>query len=351
MFSKDKEQRYRVFISYSHQDYDLVAKIASILKDIGVKPMWDQNFEIGRGFYEQIRDFISHAHVFMPVITSTSDERRWVHQEIGYAMALNIPVLPVAVGRLPGEMLHQIHAMQLSEDDEQMKRQLSKEVIANLVKRYVPTTFAFYQCAELPEDRAKMMAEYCNNVKDLFGVHDLFRQKGGLSSLHIPDKPHIDPAWKTRYGGIDRTELHCNLQREERQAVEAHARAAGCRLIVNPYLPYERYPSSARIIRLECLVEFLKSVDDSKCQVAFNPDMDYDQSLTILGNWFFAESSSAKQGYRHTMFTSHAPNMLRKIKSFDEEFDYHIEKLGWKAEQSRAEAITVINGIISELKN
>lgn len=348
--ARDKEQQYRVFISYSHQDYELVQKIAFILEEVGVKPMWDQNFARGRGFYDQIRDFISHAHVFLPVITSTSDERRWVHQEIGYAMALNIPVLPIAVGRLPGEMLHQIHAVQWSDDIQQVKKQLSREVIASLVQHYLPATFAFYQCAYFPEDRAKMMAQYCNKVR-AFGVHDLFRQKGALSSLHIPNKTHNHPVWRTRYGGSDRGESHCILQREERRAVEEHARIAGCRLIVNPHLPYERYPASARIVRLECLLEFLESIENSKCQVAFNRDMDYDQSLTILGDWFFAESVSAKQSYRQTIFTSHAPSMLGKIEAFDQEFDELLEDYNWKAETSRAEAINEIRKIIAELRS
>ena len=46
-------------------------------------PMWDQHFAFGQGFHEQIRNFTSHAHVFMPLLTSTADQRKWVHQEIG----------------------------------------------------------------------------------------------------------------------------------------------------------------------------------------------------------------------------------------------------------------------------
>lgn len=268
-------------------------------------------------------------------------------------MALNIPMLPVAVGRLPGEMIQQIHAIQLRDSDDMgpLKKPLSREDIANLVSRYSSTSFASFQCAEFSEDRATMMAKYCNDVKTL-GVYDFFRQKGALSSLHIPDKVITNPIWKARGGGIDRGQFHYRLQREERLAIEAHARSAGCKLIINPYIRYEKYGENARIIRLECLLEFLESMPDFKCQVAFKPDMYHSESLTILGDWFLAESVSSRigQGYRQTIFSTHAPSMLSRIEAFDQEFNELLDASGWSAETSRTEAISQIKEIIAELR-
>jgi hypothetical protein len=346
-----ENRKYRFFISYSHQDHDLVLKIAEILGDNGFIPMWDRDFRYGEGFHEQIKNFIAHAHVFLPVITPTSDERKWVHQEIGYAMALNIPMLPVAMGRLPGEMLQQIHAVQLGDDIDELKKHLSRERISNFVQRYSHSANALYQCADYPAKRAEMIAIYCREVKAL-GVYDLFRQKGALSSLHIPEKTITHAVWKARYGGRDRGPDHCNLQREERLAVDEHVRSFGCKLIINPYIDYKEYGESARIVRLECLLEFLESMPDSKCQITINPDMDHDQSLTILGDWFLAESVSARigEGFRQTIFTRHAPSMLSKIKIFDQEFKELLDALGWTAETSRIRAITTIQEIIADLR-
>lgn len=47
--SKD-EYKYRVFISYSHQDAELVGRIASILEDNGLQPMLDTTFSSEGGF-------------------------------------------------------------------------------------------------------------------------------------------------------------------------------------------------------------------------------------------------------------------------------------------------------------
>ena len=132
------ENKYRVFISYSHEDMRLVEKITTILKENGLQPMFDKGFTSGHGFTDQIKNFISHAHVFMPVITKESGCRGWVHQEIGYAMAMNIPVLPVSLGEMPGQMISHLQAIKW--EDKRNWRQVnsgmfSKKGLASLVLR------------------------------------------------------------------------------------------------------------------------------------------------------------------------------------------------------------------------
>ena len=348
---------YRIFISYSHEDQDLVSKIAEILEENSLQPMWDRQFAFGHGFHEQIKTFIAHAHVFLPVITKTADERKWVHQEIGYAMSLNIPVLPVTAGRLPGEMIQQILAVQLGDDPtdpnlEVLKKHLSPAVIANLVQRYSDPVLALFQCAQFAEDRAAMMAHYSNDVRHI-GAYGLVRQKGGLSSFHIPTQSITHRVWKDRYSNKDRGPVHCRLQREERLALEAHARFAGCKLIINPQIQYDRmWGQGAQLVRLRCLLEFLDSMSDDKCRVAINKDMDHSESLTILGDWFAAESVTARhgQGYLQTIFTRHAPSMLSRIEAFDAEFQELSAAAKWNADESRTKTIVAIRAIIYELE-
>ena len=66
MSKMDQRPKFRVFISYSHEDRSLVEGIAAILEANGLKPMWEENFAYGQGFHEQIKNFIAHAHVFSP---------------------------------------------------------------------------------------------------------------------------------------------------------------------------------------------------------------------------------------------------------------------------------------------
>jgi hypothetical protein len=146
---------------------------------------------------------------------------------------------------------------------------------------------------------------------------------------------------------------HCRLLRGERLALEKHAREKGCRLIINPEIPYERtYGLPARIVRLQWLVRFLRSMPPGKAQAAFNPAMPNQRNLTIVGNWFAAESVSAAagQGYRHTIFTRHAPSVESQIELFDEEFKEALKAKGWTARSSCACAIRALESLINELK-
>jgi len=348
----DEMKSHRVFISYSHQDKELVKKIEKVIRDNGMTPMLDEDFAFGHGFQEQIMTFVAHAHVFLPVITEASSARGWVHQEIGYAMAHHIPVLPVALGALPGEMIQQLHAVTLSEDLHDLRDKLSKEVFDNLVKRYQDSRLAFFQCAEEHEERTAMMTQYANDVTGL-GKHGLIRQKGGLSSFNIPAKIVSHLIWKERYEPISKSQYYCRLQREERVALEEHVRESGCHLIINPYQKYEAYSVEAIIVRLKTLLEFLESMPDDKVQVAIAPELRPEESFTIVGDWFVAEciSTSSGHGYRQTIFTRHAPTVWSKIEFFDEGFKELLKTSGWTAESSKAASIEAIHKVINGLKS
>lgn len=346
-----EDDTYRIFISYSHEDLELALKIVEVLENKGLTPMWDKNFSYGTRFHEQIKTFIAHAHVFLPVITEASSERGWVHQEIGYAMALNVPVLPVTLGKLPGEMIRELHAVQLSKDLKDSIDQLSKEVFDNLIDRYSKPSCSLFHCADLTEDRAKMIAKSANEVLS-FRAHGCVRQKGALSSFHIPDKVDTHPIWKQRYGDVNRSQYHFRCQRDERIALEKHASKSGCRLIIYPYLKYEMYGNAARKVRLETLVDFLESMPDDKVQVAINYELDQGENLTLVGDWFLAESVSGTigQGYRQTIFSCHAPSMRSRIELFDQEFDELLQAMGWIASSSKRAAINIIKEIIADIK-
>jgi hypothetical protein len=108
----------RVFISYAHEDYGTALSIRNYLDDLGAHVLWDRSFALGSGFHEQIKTQIADANVFVPIITPSSSARGWVHQEIGYAMAMNVPVLPVALKELPDAMIGPLHAVMLRDDDD-----------------------------------------------------------------------------------------------------------------------------------------------------------------------------------------------------------------------------------------
>ena len=93
--------------------------------------------------------------------------------------------------------------------------------------------------------------------------------------------------------------------KEERKILEKHARQEGCGLIIDPHIKYEQYDKEAVWIRLKSLPEFVESMPVRLINIAVSKDVPLSGNLTIVGNWFLAESVSSKPGIgnQQTIFT------------------------------------------------
>jgi hypothetical protein len=337
-------RNYRVFLSYSHKDTDFVLKIADILKQNGLVPVWDRNFSFGYGFHEQISNYIAHAHVFMPILTAESSQRGWVHQEIGYAMALHVPIIPISIGELPGEMISQLHAVTLDETLQGAAEYLSYKVIDSFIQHSYDPYYSTYCCTEQAEERAELIIKMAKEIISM-DQYACVRQKGGLSSFHIPNVPINDRRWADRYNnGVQNNDYHCQHQLEERRALEAHAREAGCKLIVNPELIVKNYVKTAQTARLGTFLEFIESMPDDKIVIAFDSNLNFSETVTLVGDWFSSEafSRTLNSGFKQAIFTRHAPGIRRKIDAFEEELNYLLKKCGLKPEESKSAAVKEI---------
>lgn len=342
----------RVFISYSSKDKPIVKLLAQVLKDNGLQPMWARDFLPGSGFHEQIKDYIAYAHIFMPLVTKSSAKRGWVHQEIGYAMALNIPVFPITTEDVkPGEMIQNLQAVKIPGDSSKLRKNLTRDVFINLLNRSQKPGNALYELAELGEDRAKMMKAYSDNVLNL-GHHCLVRQKGGISSFHIPKKSLQDVAWRDRYLPDKQTEDHNRCQRNERLSLEKHAGIQGCKLIINPEYVLEKSDPRSKISRLQTLIEFLEYMPDEKVTIAINAKMATSESVTMVGNWFMAESvtKQVRGSFRNTIFTKHAPTINGRIEEFDLELSELLDQAGWKSSESRLKVMSILKKHVENLE-
>lgn len=187
------------------------------------------------------------------------------------------------------------------------------------------------------------MGQFGNEVMD-FGGASIVRKRSGYTCFAIPDKPIDHPDWEVRLGNQQRSPRVRALEREERRALERHAREAGCRLLINPEVDLGR-GEDANIARPRALLEFLESMPDDRIEVVVSPTSHL-ENLTIVGDWFYAESlTPAPTGFRQTVFTWHAPTVRRRARAFDEEFTFHLRAAGGNG--SRLHAIDTIKAILA----
>ncbi|KUK46688.1 MAG: TIR protein [Anaerolinea thermophila] len=338
---------YRIFIAYSHEDRNLLENAVRVLEENGYHPLCDKNIMVGKPFTDEIKRMIAHAHIFLPLLTENSSLRPWVHQETGYALAMNIPVLPVAVGTAPGEMTAQLHAVAVCDDFSDFPQKVSLQDIENLVMHNPSEEITNLWVTAWAEERTKLLGEYAFWVSNLH-YYGRVRQRAALSSFSIPDVDVQEEIWKLRDGNVEHGRYYHSLQRAERQNLQAHAEKSGCDLLIDPDFCLERHGMNATRVRLEILLEFLKDkskISDVRVVIS---EKAHQANLTIVGDWFSAESFSPKVGESHsrTIFCRHAPTVLSQMRSFDDQFNKLLLQQGTPSDTSRDWAIGYISEIL-----
>lgn len=317
---------FRVFISYSHKDRDLVTRMVGILESIGLQPLWDKNIHPGMPFTDEIKDLIARAHLFIPLITQNAQERPWVHQETGYAQALNIPILPIALeGQdIPNDMIAQLQAVVVKPGMEDLIARLQAIDLERLVLPEPHKPRAVMEVADWPESRAEMMIRYLQWVTDL-GVCGQVRFRASSTTFSIPDKEINHPVWKARdgvfAGETPRSDYFHHLQREELRAMERHVISCGVSLIMShPANIAAHRGDHARRARLESVQQFFSRIPDDHLKIIFFPKRE-SGNLVIVGDYFVAESLAPRPGgWLQTIFNSHPPTVLQRMRRFDHEF-------------------------------
>lgn len=340
---------FRVFLSYAREDRALVERMDGILRELALHPVWDRDIHPGSPFTDAIREAIASVHLFLPLITERSQHRPWVHQETGYAMGINIPVLPIAVDTVPGEMIAQLQAVVVKPDLSDLAdrlREMNLERIVFPAHGVLPTV----SVVDYPEQRATVMANHAGRLADL-GRYGRVRHCGVLGSFSVPDRDPSARIWDYRDGIHARTRYFREQMRNERRALERHARQCGCDLIFDPTVEkLNQVGPFVRQARLTVLCDFLRSMPDEQVRVVLSPQA-AEGNVIIVGDWFYAESRSPRvgQGHVQTVFQSHAPTVLDRLRRFDREFEELQRASGLTANASRRAAIERIRAVLREL--
>lgn len=340
------ERDYRVFISYSHKDEDKIQDILDVLERNGLISTYDKTFIAGIPFKDQIEALISHSDVFVAILSENSVKAGWVHEEIGYAMALNIPILPIALDEtIPSTMISELHALTWKDAD------TNDLVIRNYKDSLMMNkTRPSYECGDNRYQRTNMLVEYASRVF-MLGFYGKLRQIAGLSTFHIPDEPvYDDEVWIDRYAGMNLPgEEELRALHKERMIIERHVKNQGCKLLINPGFTFGS--DLARKTRINSLVNFLQDKKDSYDMKIVIDEIPNGRNLTIVGDWFAADAYRATldKGYSQTIFTRHAPTVRNKIIQFDRQFDKMLAKQQEKDRTTVEVVIEKLEGILEDI--
>lgn len=360
---------FRVFLSYAHDDRDLAEDVAEHLSRLGMINLWDKSIIPGNPFTDEIKKRIAISHLFIPLITQVSNSKPWVHQETGYAMGIGIPIIPVVIGAMPGQMIEQLQAITLVPDPAEVSEGRSKgglagELAAKLTERLVEGRFrksrgsspSFFT-ADHPEKRTELICEFAREVQEMIEVlpdckgsvneHMRLRHSGALSSFSLPDLPPDDPIWTGNGGIVANGSLYYELLWEERKVLEQYAREWGCDLLIDPLVRLKGDDLPATRVRLGILADFIRDMDDSHLRVVVRP-IGETGNLIAVGDWFYAEAMAhnRKAGYRQTNFTWHAPTVLNRVRDFRTRFDRLVAEAEKTGKSSREVAVEQIEGLL-----
>ena len=367
--------RYRVFVSYSHRDHAHVREIVAYLQREGLDVLWTENIRPGDGFTDQIQRFISLSHLCLVFLTPSSNARGWVQQEIGYARALKVPVLPLTAGVLPKGLIEFDQAIRLDKQtapcfhsifpllttavrraqrcvayDTYLKRWINPDALqavrlAEVIRDQVGAVagaemgIPSWRHVQNNADRVRLLGEYAQEMTRL-GQSGMVRQKSGLTSFQTPLVGPNDTYFHVRYESrpkdYDYRRAICN----ERKFLTDHAAQRGTKLIINPGGDYSHYGPHSKEIRLEQLIAFLEEPDHPHVSAVVIHEANPRESLTLVGDWFSATSVEIQlaHGFRQTVFCTHAPTVTRQMAEFDQQFDLLLQRHGIPADAADAPA-------------
>jgi len=346
-------EKYRIFISYSRKDEDFVKTLVDVLEDLGHYLEFDTNIEPRTPFSAAIRSMIARSHIFMPIISPATDKSQWVHQETGYAIALQIPVLPIGLGIEPQGMIQSLHIINVDEgkrNSDDLADYLKNCLCGGLLRRIARPTPAIpkhqFEVTSWQEERTERLARYTSQVLHLGGSEPI-RQMEALSSFSLPAENLTEEQWRSRESSNFSSHYYRNLKRLERLAFEDYVLRYGCKLIITPSISLERRGEEVTTERLKTLLDFLYQSKKQKSQVeVIEAERIPAVNKTIVGSWFLATARvSKKEGYPQTIFNWHGPTVLRAIEDFDRQFE-EIRKVNIKGPKSGN-----VDDMIDYLKN
>jgi len=165
---KEKNLDLKVFISYSREHDKIVAGLIShVLTCQGFKTLFDRRLYSGANIADHICKLISQSHAVVMILSQKSIDSPWINQELGYALALNKPIIqiPIESPIKPCGMFEGLNVFDYYTDwfnDENSIKQLT-----NHIHEAIEEKDSSPSIIKTKEDRTKSITDYFNNIHEL----------------------------------------------------------------------------------------------------------------------------------------------------------------------------------------
>ncbi|MGH7596877.1 MAG: toll/interleukin-1 receptor domain-containing protein [bacterium] len=98
---------YDIFISYPHKEREWVRRFVEALENHNLKVWFDEKIILpGESFVEKLREGLPNSNTMVYIVTPEVINSRWALMELGGALGLKKPVIPIVSEDVPvGELV------------------------------------------------------------------------------------------------------------------------------------------------------------------------------------------------------------------------------------------------------
>ncbi len=319
--SKVHYMHYRFFISYQHEDVKTAKSIENTLKSQGHYPYRDESDLMpGAGITPSITKAISRSHFLLLLVTKEELwTHAWVQQEIGFAVASSVKVIPVIIGNNKDSRLQGMidgNAAIIADNIENITISLSSVNWKTILRNSEVVGRAVFNYVNDAIERPKLIAKVAEELENDNAGKIVLRLRSGLSSFSLPTS-EADANW----AGINISKYRHWFYPHERKNIQ-HI-SGECPLIIDPNYPEnfnDDYDLQVQIAKLKTLREFLANSDERVRVVRkkYFPG----EGVILLGNHWCIQSAAVgpTNSVRSALYTWHAPTIDEYCKLFDDEF-------------------------------
>lgn len=185
-----------VFISYSHDDAKAAFEIATKLREARVAHFLDRRIGFGEPIPARVHEEIGKATHLIAYISPASIKSPWVHYELGFARAREVPIIPYLLHPGIQDPLFLASERSVSKDDKDEEAKLFRDLSAfkrsdppgtkQLMIRTWKSSFAKERIGQAMQIWHQSMASYAS-MEDAKEALESFVKRGGLLRCILSD--------------------------------------------------------------------------------------------------------------------------------------------------------------------